>query len=355
MSTRILSVLFVGASLGAALPASGQVFGIITHFPSPAAGSFSVVGANLPDGRLVIWNGDQVFIQTQAGSGLFGLVASGYSGDPGFITIAPDGQTALLGAGFSTNLYLLDTANPVDFIPGAELAGPTHFTGAYLTPTLVVLDRANDSFTGSELVVLDLSTAKSAPAVQFLLSKPPLPSGEKIVLDKPPFSFSSTVNIDPSGTTLYVMDANALELRTFSVADVLNAHNTATPLDWNTDGTLVGSVGVYFSSGVVGFRPGGELVIGGSLGFLQPGGIQIVNASTGAILQTLDPAGNQPFYAVIYNSVTDEIVARTGSGVVYATENGIASVPAASWLALVLLVAALSVVAVRLRNRVGKE
>lgn len=338
MSKRSFSIAILIASFSISLPSVAQIHRIVDHFPSPAPGSFSVVGTNLPDGRLVLWNGDQIFIQTQAGSGLFGLVASGYAGDPGFITLAPDGQTVLLGAGFSPNLYLFDTANPVDYMPGSEITGPTHFSGVYLTPTLLVLDRGNATFTGSELFILDLSSSKSAPRLHTVMTLSKLPEEKQLVLDKPPFSFSSGLKVDPTGTLLYVMDGNLLELRTFLVADLINAFNTSSMLDWNADGTLVGAAGIYFGSGVAGIRPGGELVIAGSLGFLQPGGIQIVDPGTGAILQTLDPSGNQDFYTAIYNSVTDEIVARTGSGVVYATPQAIMSVPASTSAGLLLLV-----------------
>ena len=320
-----------------------QVFEVEPQFPQPAPGAFTVVGANLPDGRFIVWNGDSVYIQEGVGGGLFGLVATGYAGDPGFVAIAPDGQTALLGAGFSPRLYLLDTNNPADYINGSEISAPTHFTGTFLTQDLVLLDRSNDAFDGTELVIIDISSSKSAPNARMVMAGPRSNGAKDLVVDKPPFSFSSRVALDPTGTVVYAMDSNTRELRSFLAADLINAFNTMTTLDWTTDGTLIGSAGMYFSGGVSGFRPSGDLVIGGSEGFLQPGGIHFVDPMTGMITATFDPAGTQDFYDVIYNQATHEMIARAGSGQAFATVDALAAVPAASVLALGALCALIAV------------
>ncbi len=310
-------------------PAIGQSFEVSGQLPSPAPGSFVVVGTNLPDGRFILWNGDGVFIQSGTGGGLVPQAATGYVGDPGFIAMSPDGQTALLGPGFSPRVYLFDTQDPENYSPAAEIVAPTHFSGAFLTEDLVLLDRGKDDFSGSELVILDLNSPKSAPSITVVVKKPAAAQINAVIVDKPPFSFSSSLRVDPTGTTLYAMDANTRELRTFAVADILDAHAMTTPLDWTLDGTLIGSAGQYYTGGVAGFTALGELVIGGSEGFGLPGGIQIVDPITGTILDTLDPAGNQDFYDVIFNQVTFEMLARSGSGVSFATVNALAEVPAA--------------------------
>jgi hypothetical protein len=257
--------------------------------------------------------------------------------------MAPDGYTALLGAGFSPKVYLLDTRAPVDYVSDSEIVTPNHFSGAFLNQDLVVLDRGLDDFSASELVVVDLSARKSAGAWKSVLTfSAPLPE-KSTVLEKPAWSFSSRVHVDAATSILYVMDANARELRAFDVADVIVAFNNATLLDWATDGTLIGTIGSYFSGGVGGVTPEGNLVIGGSEGFLQPGGIQIVDPSDGSIVEVLDPAGTQGFYSVIYNSVLNEIVA-VAEGETFATEEAIGKLPVgsvATWLgaAAVLLLA----------------
>lgn len=342
MHSRIVLAFAFAALAG---PVSPQEFQFVRQWPDPAPGSFGVTGTNLPDGRLILWNGSDVFIQNEPGGGYFWTVASGFLGDPGFIAMAPDGYTALLGAGFSPKVYLLDTRAPGDFLPGSEIPAPNHFSGAFLSQDLVVLDRGLDDFSASELVVLDLSAAKQSVAWRTVLTLSAPPPEKTTVLDKPPGSFSSRVHVDTATSTLYVMDANVRELRSFNVADAIAAFNSATLLDWAVDGTLIGAAGSYFSGGVAGVTPEGYLVIGGSEGFLQPGGIQIVDPSDGSILDTLDPAGTQGFYGVIYNSALDEIVALTGEGSAFATEEAIASLPVGrvtTWLsaAVILLLAA---------------
>ena len=336
----------------AAPAASSQTFMPAHNLPQPAPGAFTIVGTNLPDGRFVLWNGDGVYVQSEVGGGIFGLAAKGYAGDPGFIALAPDGHTLLLGAGFGdgseANAYLVDVFAPVDFAPGSELTLPNHAAGLFLTQDLVLLDRGKSDFSGSELVVVDLSAAKSGMTIARTVLRTP-PAGEKdLVVDKPAFSFSSNVILDPTGTEIYAMDANTLELRTFDVADIINAFNTSTPLDWSTDGTLFGSAGVYFSGGVEGFTSSNELVIDGSSGFLQPGGIQFVDRNTGTINQTLTPAGVNEFYSVIFNSVTEEMILRLGSSnTTFATTGVTANLPAAGAFGIALLSCAIAVAARR--------
>lgn len=350
--------LFVCAVFIAASAASAQTFVPANNLPGPAPGAFTIVGTNLPDGRFVLWTGAGVFVQSQVNGGIFGLAANGYAGDPGFIALAPDGRTLLLGAGFGdgteANGYLVDIFAPVSFVSGSELTLPNHAAGLFLSQDLVLLDRGKSDFSGSELVVVDLSAAKSGVTVARTVLRTPPAEEKDLVVDKPAFSFSSNVILDPTGTELYAMDANALELRVFDVADIISAFNTSTPLDWSTDGTLFGSAGVYFSGGVEGFTSSNELVIDGSSGFLQPGGIQFVDRSTGTINQTLTPAGANEFYSVIFNSVTEEMILRLGSSnTTFVTTGVAANLPAVGGFGVALLLGAIAAAgrrALRQRN-----
>ncbi len=305
-------------------PGFAQDLRLVSQWPDIAPGSFGVTGSSLPDGRLILWNGSDVFIQNAPGGATLEIVATGYQGDPSFVAIAPDGYTALLGPGFSPMVYLFDTRTPTDFVAGSEIAAPNHFSGAFLNQDLVVMDRGLDDFSASELVVLDLSGTKGDSAWRSVLTFSPPPLEKMTVLDKPQGSFSSGVFVDAATSTLYVMDAGARELRAFDVADVIAAFDGASLLDWATDGILIGAVGSYFSGGVSGVTSEGYLVIGGSEGFLAPGGVQIVDPSDGMVLETLDPAGTQGFYSAIYISALDEIVAVV-DGMAYASEAAIAT------------------------------
>src|SRR5690606_22673122 len=101
-----------------------------TSFP-PTAG-FGWAGTGLPDGRYVIWNGDTVFVQQSIGSPVLNPVATGYTGDPGFLILRDSGDHLLLGGGFNGNLYTLNINNPADFVAGTETAIGSHFSGVLL-------------------------------------------------------------------------------------------------------------------------------------------------------------------------------------------------------------------------------
>lgn len=317
-------------------------FRIVPQFPQPAAGAFGVVGTATSAGRFVFWDGDTVYLQASAGSDVLTEIATGYAGDPGFLAIAPDGRTLLMGAGFRTAIYLLDLGNPADFVDGDAITAPEHFSGAFLSSNLIVLDRFVERLDGSasELVVLDLDVltaataqAGTAPSFHSVMVLPQAdPAARDLTVDKPLGSFSAKLYVSADRTLLYSMDANTRELRVFFVADFIDAFDNSTTLDWETDGTLIGQPGDFFSGGVSGENPDGELIIGGSEGFGSPGGIMYVNPEDPAlILATLDPAGIEPFYNAIYNRVEDEMIAIDSTFgqplEAYARESAIAPIP----------------------------
>ena len=353
---RLIAAITIAAS------AHATTFETFENFPLPAAGAFVVSGTGLPDGRLLLWNGDTLFTQTFPGTDRFRAAASGYQGDTAFVALSPDGQSALLGQGFAGDLYLVDAVTPENYSPSSVVANiPAHFAGVYLNDHLVLLDVGRLDFSGSELQIIDLDAAKNGAkaAPQFAVTKGNEymvdPAQKDLVVDKPPFAYSASLAVDTVQDVVYAMDGNTRELRFFSTADLIAAFNSSTPLDWATDGTLVGTVGQFFSNGVSGVRPDGSLVIGGSLGFLQPGGIHIVDPSLGdpqnaAILETLDPAGTTEFYYALYNQVTDVVTGITFSGAAYSPVDSFVPVPVAGAAGLGALGIALALIAAR-RNR----
>jgi len=330
------SLLGLGVLL--ASTAVAQTFTAYNNFPEPAPGSFGVAGAALPDGRLLIWNGQTVFRQFGPNVDSFQPVAAGYPGDPGFVAVSPDGTFAILGAGFNntastdlgTNgeLYKLDLDTFPDFTPNSVVASQSHFDGAFLEPGLLLVDAGRLDFSGSDLITIDISGSKALLGGVVVRKPAGTALPKSVVVEKPPLSFASSVTVDNAEGVVYAMDANTRELRRFDVSDLINAHQTGTMLDWSADGTLIGSPGDYFSGGVSGIKPAGTLVIGGSEGFGLPGGIQLVDPSNGNVDATLDPTGMQDFTQVIYNEVTDTITALAG-GQVFADVMALPGTPAA--------------------------
>ncbi|HOQ32988.1 MAG TPA: hypothetical protein PLA12_10810 [Candidatus Hydrogenedens sp.] len=277
----------------------------LPNIPQPAPGSYFVTSAPLNDGTFLIWNGNQVYKQITPKNDTYSLIAEGYQGDPAFIAISPDEKKAILGQGYLGDLYLLDLTNPQNFTPASIIANISHYYGIYLTSDLLLLDITKPDFSGSEIHILPINT-KNVSTTQFVLSKPKSPSKD-MVIDKPPFAYSATLAKD--GNWVYITDGNTREIRKFSVSSLINAYNTHTTLNWETDGILIGTSGMYFSGGVSGISADNLLIIGGSEGFMLPGGIQEVNPTTGEIVRVWDPANNQGYYSAFYNSHSDTILA----------------------------------------------
>jgi len=319
------------------LPDSEQ-FRMLPFFPEPAANATGVVGTSLPDGRFILWNGLDVFFQRGIGEGVFDVVATGYTGDPGFITLSPDGSSVLMGAGFgdgtNANLYRLDPSNPTDFSPGDEIVVPSHFSGAFLNSDLIAIDRG-DFGSPAEIVVLDVSTTTRGQTTPFTVIERPAPQSRDTVITKPSGSFSASVATDNG--LLYVADSGNGQYKTFNVADVIDAFNTSTTIPW-ASGIDIGAPFQFPASGVHGFLASGNLVLSGF------GSIVEVDPNTETIVKSIDPAGTGPFYGVIFNDVTKDLIAvefpaTFGDPLTFhATETAVATLPVGGWVSVLLLV-----------------
>lgn len=348
----LLSVL----ALAAACTAAAASFVINDGFPAPAPGSFNIAGTALPDGRLAIWNGDAIFLQTFVNAARFDRIASGYAGDPAFLALAPDGRTLLLGPGgfgdapFRGQLYTFDTAAPENFNAGhVALTGLDHFSGAFLDDTLVLVDAGKPDFSGSELVVADLSAKRAVPRA--VVTGLPAPASRDAVVEKPPFTYSGAMTVDRALGIVYVVSAfgSPQEIRYFAVAGLIAAYLDGATLDWNTDGVRIGAADQFAGGGVAGVTPDGLLVNGGL------GGIQLIdpsldNPAAASVVETFDPAGTGGFYSVIYNPVTDSITALV-DGLVFTPSEAALPVPAAGWAGLLTLASALAWTARRRARR----
>lgn len=340
MIVRISLALLILSTHAFAIPDEID-FSVIDSFPQPAGFSSGVIGAAAPDGRLIIWDGDTVFRQTTVGGGVLETLATGYIGDPGFITLNAIGDKALLGQGYgdgtNANLYVIDLTSPTDFVSGQEIVVASHFSGVFLSPTLVAFDRGDFGFP-AEIIVLDIGAfaSRSTPRVMSVLQMPAPPANRANIITKPGGSFSASLAVN--GGLLYVADSGNGQYKTFAVADVINAFNTVSTLTW-ASGTDIGTPFQYPLGGVGGVTPGGNLVIAGF------GSIVEVNPGTGAIVKSIDPAGTGPFYGMIYNPTLDDLIAiefpaSFGDPLIYhTTAAGFPALPAQSALGLIVLVA----------------
>lgn len=324
------------------VPAQAWQFELLASFPAPATGAYDVTGTNLSDGRFVFWNGNAVYFQQRLKADSFLQVASGYAGDPGFIALSPDGSYLVLGEGYGGNLYKLDVDQPENYTESAVLLNISHYDGIFLTQNLLLLDISRADWSGTDLVVVDLSDTKSTDVEPVaIVIKNTIASAEKdVIVEKPLFSYSASLAHDPIADIVYAFDGNAQELRYFYRQALVDAYLAGSTLDWGTDGVLIGAPGDFFTAGVGSVMSDGNLLIGGAMGFFEPGGIQVVDPmlndpSQAYVVTVLDPAGNQGFYGVIYNPVTDTIIA-IADGVAYITRGALQPLPAAGAIVLII-------------------
>jgi hypothetical protein len=122
---RVAVAAFVVATAivatAAPLPSFSQSEGVPD---APAAFAFDIASGVLGDGRFVLWDGDTVLVEAAVDSDEYEVLATGYAGDPGFLAVAPDGHTLILGTGFTGDFFLLDADAPQP--PGDPLATETH-------------------------------------------------------------------------------------------------------------------------------------------------------------------------------------------------------------------------------------
>ncbi|MBI1318554.1 MAG: hypothetical protein GC168_06360 [Candidatus Hydrogenedens sp.] len=303
---RVSKFMLSGLALALACTAASAA-PVYSNFPVTA--KYGVVGGGLPDGRLIIYNGDAVFLQTAPNVDSFTSVATGYEGDPSFLAVSPDGTEALMGAGgfgdlYTGDIYRFNVTAPANFAPSAVALNRNHYSAVYLSPTLLLIDAG--VFPNSELAIVDVTAKSGGQAPVTVVNKPVAKAN---VVDPKP-GFSAHVAYDGATDTVYAMDSNARELRAFSGAALIDAYNNTLLLDWTTDSALVGQAGDYYSGGVAGITTDGNLIIDGSEGFGLPGGVQLVNPNTGAILNTTDPAGDEGFTTVIVNVANEEVVVQ---------------------------------------------
>ena len=303
-----------------------------TNFPTTTG--FGVVADTLGDGRFIAYDGTNIWIQDAVDANAYTNVATGYTGDPAIIAVNPDGHTCLVGAGFTGELWLFDADAPAD--AGTPIAmSSSDFFAEWITPTQVLIDRA--FFVGpgafdfeAELVLLDIST--KAPTLSTVVSA----KG----------GASAMLVLDAFLEIVYLADGLTGETRTIPVADLVNAFNTSTPVDWST----LPVFGTFSTGGPAVLTPERTLIYGGF------GGLQFVDAATATLDGAVDPSGTGTFNYLVAYSVSTGRVLGTGAQFSpsfetkgFISDSMFDSLPALGSLASLLLAALIGVIAWRRR------
>lgn len=334
------NVFLFGAAV-AALISSGAsaafspMFFELGSFPSPSSGFATVAGALTSGqnaGRFVLWDGDTVFIEDGVAAGTFSAVATGIAGDPSFLAVHPDGKRVILGAGKcdsfgSGSLILVDTDEDVDDPGFTSLSSVetinsspiNHFSGVWISSSHLLLDACITS--GSDhLVLVDVGPFFASGAE---------PVAKEVVSNKA--QFSAFITADASLTSVFAADGSTGETHQLSVAALINAFNTDTPVDWTTPSADNVNLGAFSAGGPNAVLDDGTLVFGDF--FAQ---VTFAFAPDYSTTTAVDPAGDaMNSYFVTYNPVTDRVLAVGANFVTFPPTmtgwiTGVPAVPAAS-------------------------
>lgn len=258
------------------------------NLPFPAPNAFEVAATFAPnDGLLYVWTGNSVLKQNAIDSNAFtslGSVGSG-SADAGPIAFSRDAGTLLVGNG-SGGMLGGANAGQLFTIPAAGGSGapagnvPFHFTllasplGA--SNTQYFINQGNASFTGSSVSLFDSATASNVPVIANIPGA------------------SSSMAIDGGRLMVGIgFGPNRGDLRSFALADLQTAANSATPVDWSA-GTLFNGIDNNSGAGMF-FDARGFLFVGGPSGLtvFDTGGASMLYDNGGFSSVVYDPFGDR--------------------------------------------------------------
>jgi hypothetical protein len=287
---RVLSLATVAIKL-LLVPASKANAQNVT-LPPPESGSFSTAFDFIPDGRLVVFTGTEVRIQTQQNSSNFDLVGNlppefrGGS-DPAFVVTGLGGSFFLLGTGAGGSQFPNQPFNGSIFVlprTGGQAKSvaviPFHAAADFRRPLEVFINRGEASFSRSAVERLDLNTKK----VQTVIDNIPGASSG-VGVDRQGNIYTG-IGFDPNG-------ARTGEIRRFSRTDINRAIKTQIPLNFDSDGVFVVKA---LSAGNLVFDQQGDLWVGGGdlAGGGQQGFIAEIDPQTGTVLRRIDPTDGNP-------------------------------------------------------------
>ncbi|MEA3364102.1 MAG: hypothetical protein U9Q79_00555 [Candidatus Hydrogenedentes bacterium] len=223
-----------------------------------------------------------------------------YPGDPGFVAASTDGTTALVCAGSTGRLWLLDSSNREE--PGESFGILENaYAGEFLGGDIVLVDRAElaegeegGTFFVSELGILDLSVLSTGNTTGLYT---------KVVQKSEEGSASAGLAVYEN--RVYAADGLTGEIRSFAMNDLLAAWNSNVPLTWE-DGERVGT---FHSGGPQGVSGQGTLLIGGIDVETGESSVQFVDTE-GALggEVSIPQNGLLPVYGALYNPVTSKVL-----------------------------------------------
>ncbi len=308
-------------------------FDAFSQFPTSAFG-YGVMLGNLPDGRFVLYDGDQVKVQTGRGEDGWQHIASGYAGDATFCAVSPSGRMALLGGGYNGKIFRLDLIAPQDYSPAADcITGLPNYWAVFLDETRVFVE-ATPVWGSSEIQLADFSSG--VPVLRKVLDKPG--------------HYGAAFALSPRRDLLYATAGDTGEVRIFHVSALLDAFAADVPLTW-MDGAVLGT---YNKGGVSAVSSNGTLIAG-----TWENSVQFIDSTTGEIAGLLDPDPvGYNSYVPFYNHVTNTvyIVSTVWEGFAptvsaYGSQKEYEPIPAVGALGLLILASGIAGISIRRLRR----
>lgn len=334
---RFYCFLAILICLSAVLPAYGE-YVRVESFPTAVTRPYGNISVQfLPDGRLVAWDGDTVYVQALPGGEMLRPVARGYMGDTAFLAVSPDGHTLVLGAGLSSKLYKLDLNHPVDYTPGSELGVYGHYWGVFLNEQFLLVDRMADDWSTDELVILDLLNPTLAP-----ISVMDKPRASDVPLNG--FAASAGLAVDRERGYVYTMgllyDSSFMvvesSLKRIPLSTMINAYFADSKLQWASFPAI--TPGPSVTGGPVAVMGNGDVL---TVGF---GGVERLNPETGVVVGTYAPGGFV-YHGAAYDARTNQVyvlatdTAEYTMDLFYAPAGSFEKLPAAGVFGLICMAA----------------
>lgn len=320
-------------------------YGLVDTLTLPAGtGPFTAA----PDGRIVAMVGDEVHLETAAGSGSFVLYGILPAADipffsTAFISFSPDGTKMAVGnnGGASFGDFRVGV---FDF---SSLTGTwfsaNHFLGVWLNNTQLAL-AASDFTNGSSVTLLDTTSADPLnPINPVLIDQIGGASGGLV--------FDATGRLYTGNGFTSIGPSDSGTIKAFTQANWMNAITSGLPINFETEGTFIIDL---LGASPIGFDIEGNLFTGGGSAAPELDAVGVVRASAVAnavmgggsidptdlnLVRRLDPIplNDMNFFDVVYNATSGELYVRDfGDSTVYVYRD-LMGVPAVSTWGLITL------------------
>ncbi len=214
------------------------------------AGSVNVWFDDLPDGRLLVLNGNQVSVESAVGSGVFDALGTVPNYDPAFgptfLKVSPDGTRAVAGTNGEGFVAVFDTADPsssTNFSVG-------DFDAAWLDDDRVAIANFSSTTFETGVELLDTTDGTVTPLIVGLGGA------------------SSGITFDAAGN-LYTGNgfdftpggSDTGSIKAFAASDIQSAITGGTTIDFEASGIEVADL---LSASSLGFDDLGNLFVGGA-------------------------------------------------------------------------------------------